>query len=219
MSAITDIIGQLPIADLAKQVGASEAQTKSASTQVVTSLLGGLTANAQDAQGEQSLASALVGHLTSGNAFGSDGVKLDAVDTNDGSKIVKHVLGADTAKSAAAIAEKTGGDQSLLQKLLPLLAPVVLGYIATKAMPGKTGADGSSDGGIGSLVGGLLGGSSGGVGSLVGGLLGGGSTGGSNSSGLGSMLSGLLGGALGGSKQTGKTQSSGGLGGLLDAIF
>ncbi len=223
MSVITDILGQLPLGDLAAKLGASEKDTKTASTQVITSLLGGLTSNAQDSKGEQSLASALVQHVASGQTFAQEGVSLDSLDTKDGSKIVQHALGASTDKTAAAIAEKTGSDQSLIQKLLPMLAPVVLGYVANQAVSGgKSDSAGSSSGAAG-LLGLLGGGSSSGsdvVGSLLGGLLGGGSSS-SDQGGLGSMLGGLLGGALDNKSQVEKAQSSSGgvLGGLLDAIF
>ena len=221
MSAITDILGQLPLGELAEQVGASEKETKTASTHVIKSLLGGMTANAQESSGEQSLASALTQHLFAGQSFASNGVDLNQIDTKDGSKIVKHALGASTTKTAEALAVKTGTDKTLLQKLLPILAPIVLAYIANKALSGNSNTGSSGGDLVGSLVGGLLGGgssSSPDLGSMVGGLLGGG---GSNSGGLGSMLGGLLGGALEDKSQATKAQQSSGgvLGGLLDAIF
>lgn len=205
MSAITDILSQVPLGQLAEQLGVSEKETKSASTQVVKSLLGGMTANAANSSGEQSLASALMGHLMDGQSFASQGVDLDKIDTEDGSKIVKHALGESTSKTAAALSEKTGADKSLLQRLLPILAPVVLAYVANKALSGKSEAASSSGNLMGSLVGGLLGG--------------GGATG--NTGGLGAMLGGLLGGALDDKTQAAKAQQSSGgiLGGLLDAIF
>ena len=219
MSAINEILGQLPLGDMANKLGVSQNEAKSASTQVITSLLGGLTNNAQQSSGADSLASALVKHVAAGQSFASNGVNLDKVDTEDGGKIVKHTLGASTPKAAAAIAEKTGSDPSLLQKLLPMLAPVVMAYVANKAGNGAP-----TGGATGNMVGGLLGG-----------LLGGGSGSSSASSGLGSMLTGLLGGALSGqsqvqeakpkqtkqAQQTQQTQQSSGglLGNLLKDIL
>ena len=204
MTAINEILGQLPLGDMAKQLGVSQNETKTASSQVITSLLGGLTNNAQQSSGADSLAAALVKHVAAGQTFATNGVNLDKVDTEDGSKIVKHTLGASTPKAAAAIAEKTGSDPSLLQKLLPMLAPVVMAYVANKAGGGAAGGTGNV------------------VGSLVGGLLGGGSAGAPSSAGLGSMLGGLLGGALSDKGQDSKQQqqSSGGvLGNLLKDIL
>ncbi|MDR0285243.1 MAG: DUF937 domain-containing protein [Propionibacteriaceae bacterium] len=207
MSAITDILGQLPLGQLAEQLGVSETETKTASTSVITSLLGGLTANAQEKDGEASLAGALTKHASKGAANAKSGVKLGDIDVADGKKIVEHALGTSTTTSAEALAAKTGNDQSLIQKLLPTLAPVVLGYVANQALSGKSDKagqadkDDSSSGGLGAVIGGLLGGSS--------------------ASGLGSMLGGLLGGALNNQDQAKKAQQSSGgvLGGLLDAIF
>ena len=244
MSAINEILGQLPLDQLSEQLGVSQKEAKSASTQVITSLLGGMTANSQDSDGEFSLAQALVKHRNNGELFASDGVDLNGIDTKDGSKIVKHALGTTTSKTAAALSAKTGTDKSLLQKLLPILAPIVIAYIANKAFSNNAPVASSQDSNpLGSIVGGLLGGgsqqSSGdGLGSIVGGLLGGGSQqasasdglgsivgsilggGQSSSGGLGGMLGNILGGAVG-SEQASKTQKSSGgvLGGLLDAIF
>ena len=206
MSAITDILSQVPLGQLADQLGVSEKETKTASTQVITSLLGGMTANAQNTKGEQSLASALLGHLTDGASYASGGVDLEQIDTKDGAKIVQHALGESTAKTAAALSSKTGTDESLLQKLLPILAPIVLAYIANKAIGGKTqtAAPASSGNLVGSVVGSLLGGNSSG-----------------STAGLGSMLGGLLGGALGNKTPDTKAQqnSGGALQDLLNAIF
>ena len=208
MSAITDILSQVPLGQLAQQLGVSEKETKKASTEVITSLLGGMTANAQNTTGEQSLASALMGHLTAGQSYSSNGVDLAGIDTKDGAKIVKHALGESSDETAAALSQKTGTDQSLLQKLLPILAPIVIAYIANKAMSGQTPAPaGTSSSDV--------------VGSVIGGLFGTNTPSSPSTGGLGSMLGGLLGGVLDNKTQAGKTQNSSGsvLSGLLDSLF
>jgi len=48
MSAIDDILGQLPIDQLADQLGADPQQVQAASAAVLPALLGGLQANAGD---------------------------------------------------------------------------------------------------------------------------------------------------------------------------
>jgi len=210
VSAITDILGQVPLGQLAEQLGVSEKETKTASTQVIKTLLSGMTANASNTGGEASLASALMSHIGAGQSFASQGVDLGQIDTADGSKIVKHALGESTTKTAAALSAKTGTDQSLLQKLLPILAPIVIAYIANKAIGGKadTPSQTSSSGDlVGSIVQGLLGGNPGSSPAQTGGL--------------GSMLGGILGGVLDNKSQASKVENSSGgvLGSLLDAIF
>lgn len=205
MSAVTDILAQVPMADLAKRLKVSEKEATTASKQVITSLLAGMTSNAQTPKGEQALASALTQHAATGRA-NSRGVKLDDIDTTDGTKIVRHALGASNTQSAAAIAAKTGADESLLKKLLPLLAPVVIAYLAKEA----TGSDKKASG-TDALIGGLLGG-----------ILGGGSSSKPSSStgGLTDLLGGILCGVVEDKTKKKPQASSGGiLGGLLDGLF
>jgi len=212
MSDITDILKQIPIGELAGQVGATQKDTKSAATTIIQSLLGGMSANVADG-GEKELTSALAQHAptttksktSKSTKTTSDGtVDLSSVDTKDGAKIVQHVLGTDPKAAAAAVAEKTGNDQSLLQKLMPILAPIVMTYLASKLTKGSAG---------GSAVGAGLGG-------LVGSLLGGGAsapaTQSASSGGIGDILGGLLGQSVGSGNSA---SSAGGLGGLLSSLF
>lgn len=176
MSAVTDILATLPVDDLAARLGATPAATKDAAGQAITSLLGGLHHNSQDSDGALSLAQALLGH--SSQALAGSTLDLDGIDTKDGAKIVKHALGATPSKAAAQLGAKTGTDASLLQKLLPIVAPVVLAYVASTALKKTSG---------GSII------------DLVTGALGGGA---SSSDGLTDLLGGVLGGVLGGGKAT-----------------
>ncbi len=67
--------------------GIDEAAAKQAVTQALPGLLGGMAVDASSEEGATQLTSALKKH---------EGAKfkgLDAVDTEDGKKIVKHVLG------------------------------------------------------------------------------------------------------------------------------
>jgi len=204
MTAITDILGQLPIDQLASQLGASTKDTKSAATSAITSLLGGMTHNAQTSAGEAALAKALTGHAGKTTSVAN-------ADTEDGTKIVQHVLGTTPAKAAAAVSAKTGNDSSLITKLLPMLAPMVMSYMGSKA----TQSTGSSGGGniLSSVLGGVLGGGT--------------STASSSSGGLSGMLGGMLGEALGSKTATASTktpapaqEADGGiLGKVLNSIF
>lgn len=195
---INELLQDIPIGDIAAQFGLDEATAKQAVTQALPGLLGGMAVNASSEEGATKLTAALKKH---------EGAKLkglDSVDTADGQKIVKHVLGDKEQDVALALGSQgEGGLGDIIQKLLPVLAPIVMGFLANK-LGGGAAAQGTqtaqTGGGIGDLLGGLLGGGgsnsndAGGIGDLLGGLLGGGS--GSNQSGGG--LGGLLGGLLGG---------------------
>jgi hypothetical protein len=112
------------------------------------------------------------------------GVNLDEVDTTDGEKIVGHVFGDQQGEVVNRLGAVDGaGGQNLVGKLLPMLAPIVLSYLASRVSGGGGKTSAVSGGGMEDLLGGLLGGvlggggskgGGGGIGDLLGGLLGGG---------------------------------------------
>ncbi len=185
MSATDDILSQIPLDQLAAQLGVDEASAERAARSAIPALLGGMGANAQDPDGAASLTRALGQHAT-GSLQDLD---LSQVDTDDGGKIVSHVFGANEPEVVTRLG---GGDVGggIMSKLLPLLAPIVMSWLA-----GKLGGGTRSDGGQAATPGDVLGGSSGGgggdLGDLLGGVLGGAGSGG----GLGDLLGGLLGGS------------------------
>lgn len=196
MAAIDDIISSIPMTQLAQQLGVDEQQAEAATREAIPALLGGLQANSQDASGAQSLASALDTHA---DTLPDGEVDLDQIDTDDGSKIVSNIFGGNTDQVVQTLGAKGVADTGLVQKLLPMLAPIVLAYVAKQVTGSKygnllgpllAGAAGGADGASGSnplndLLGGLLGGatgaapeaekkSGGGILDMLGGLLGGG---------------------------------------------
>lgn len=188
MSDLNDLIAQLPIGSIAQALGVDEATANQAVQAALPALLGGLDANAQDEAGAASLQQALLQHE---DRLPGDGqIDVDAIDTDDGDKIVGHVFGDQTDAVAQQLGGLGGGLSSgLIRKLLPMLAPIVMSYIA-KRMRGGGGQQqqaSSGGGGLGDLLGGLL--QSG---------LGGG--GGGQSSGGGGILD-MLGGLLGGGRR------------------
>ncbi|GAA2451953.1 DUF937 domain-containing protein [Agromyces soli] len=207
MAALDELMSSLPIGDIAKKLGVDEATATQAVEQALPALLAGMGANAQDQAGAASLQKAVSKHDP---ALVEGGVNLADVDEEDGKKIVKNVFGQNTDQVVQALDQKQGGGAGdLIGKLLPILAPIVLSFLAQQFTKKSAGGE-SQGGGIGDLLGGLLGGGSGGgsqaqgggLGDLLGGLFGGGSGGGSQAQGggLGDLLGGL-GGLLGGGKR------------------
>ncbi|ORI19151.1 hypothetical protein BJD99_20100 [Rhodococcus sp. 1163] len=193
MASLDELLAQIPIGQIASKLGVDEETAKSAVTRALPTLVGGLEANAQDPAGAASLENALQQHRSSGLLDG--GVDIDQVDETDGAKIVSNVFGDKKNDVASALGGISGGaDSSLVSKVLPILAPIVLAYLAKKYTGGQSSV-GSGGGGLGDLLGSVLGGatsgsgSGGGLGGLLGGILGGGSGGG-----IGDLLGGLLGG-------------------------
>lgn len=144
MSAIDDILGALPIDQLAGQLGADPAQVEAASAAVLPALLGGLQANAQDG-GADSLLQALGQH---NNDLLSGGLDLSQVDTSDGAAIAGHIFGGQqdqVVNQLGGLGVSGGGSlgSSLVKKLIPILAPIVLSYIANQVF-GKMGQGGTA---------------------------------------------------------------------------
>lgn len=209
MSEIDQLISQIPLSQVARQLGVDEPTAKEAVNAAIPALLGGLGANAQDPAGEASLMNALGQHQRGDDASVFD---LDRQDTQDGQKIVHHIFGANTDQVVNQLAGARGAlGSGMLAKLLPLLAPIVLQWLASKwgqrsgggARPPAGGPARTPAGGTGQAPAGFPTNTNaqreatdrdapqqgGGLGDLLGGLLGGGSGGG-----LGDLLGGLLGG-------------------------
>jgi hypothetical protein len=198
MNATDEILADIPLAQLAAQLGVDEATAEAATRQAIPALLGGLQANAQDPAGAASLAGALGNHSS---ALVDGGVNLDEVDTADGEKIVGNIFGPNTTQVAQTLGNNVGQQSGLIQKLLPILAPIVLAYISKRL----TG--GGGQGGAGDLLGSILGGAGAGQGGggnvlndLLGNMLGGGRQQSGADQGGGSILD-MLGGMLGGGRR------------------
>lgn len=202
---IEDILKAAPLADIAKQFGVSKEAASQAVAQGGAVLLSGLANNARSEAGSAAIEKALSGHKGTKKAK-----TVEEVDVEDGKKIVKHVLGKNTTKVTKAMnkAEETSGGIDFA-KLLPILAPIVMGLVAKQMSSNsktttKAASEDSSTGNVlGEVLGGMLGGGGNGgggidLGSVVGGLLGGGDS--KSSSGGGIDLGGLIGGLFGGKK-------------------
>ncbi len=167
MSAYDEILGSLPLDQIAREVGAQPQEVEQASAAILPALLGGLEANANDG-GAGSILEALGQHDPS---LLDGGVDLSQVDTGDGEAIASHIFGGNQDQVVAALggsgASGVGGQ--LVKKLIPILAPIVLSWVA-KQILGKAGAGGATQssgggGGLGDILGSILGGGGAGGGS------------------------------------------------------
>ncbi len=200
MASLDELLSQIPIDRVADRLGVDRQTAETAVRAALPTLVGGLGANARDPEGAASLMSALDRHSGSGVLDG--GVNVDEVDAADGSKIVSNVFGEKKEQVISTLGAVNGaGGNDLIAKLLPILAPIVLSYLAKQITGnGATAAGGTRpSGGIGDILGGLLEGAAGrsgagggGIGDILGSVLGGNSGGG---------LGGILGGLLGGGKR------------------
>ncbi|MDO5535635.1 MAG: DUF937 domain-containing protein [Propionibacteriaceae bacterium] len=181
MAAVDDIKSRLDLSQIAQTLGTDEQTANQAVDQALAQLVGGLGTNATDADSAVGLSRAALNDHA-GTTLG-DRVDINDVDTADGEKIIHHVFSDNQIQS---LSSAQGGN--LLRKLLPILAPIVMGYLASKLQermgsPRGPQADQSGGGGLGDILGDLLGGGrssqqqsgGGGLGDILGDLLGGGS--------------------------------------------
>lgn len=203
MSDLDRLISQIPLAQVADALGVDEKTASEAVNAAVPALVGGLGANAQDPAGEASLMEALGQHQGRNESSMFD---LGAQDPQDGEKIVQHIFGGNTDQVVNQLSgSRNALGSGMLMKLLPILAPIVLQWLASKwsqkSGGGLGGGTATPSGGTGRAPAGFptnknaqaqsadeAPAQQGGLGDLLGGLLGG------SGGGLGDLLGGLLGG-------------------------
>ena len=140
MGSYDEILDQVPIDQLAGQLGVGSDEVRQAAEHALPALLGGLQANASDPAGADSLLAALSDHQGAVNG-------LDDVDEQDGRAIVGNIFGGSTDQVVGQLGGLGGTSGSLVQKLLPLLAPIVMSWLANKM--GQGGLGGMLGGGSG----------------------------------------------------------------------
>ena len=194
MSAVDEILTDIPMDQLASLLGVDEATAEQATRQAIPALLGGMQANAEDPAGAASLAGALGDHPSD---LIDGGVDLDQVDADDGEKIVGNVFGTNQDQVAQTLGGNLGGQGGgLIKQLLPILAPIVLAYLSKRLMGQGQGGGGGQNNPFGGATG-----SANPLNDMLNSMLGGGAAGGgAGQSGAGSILD-MLGGMLGGGRR------------------
>ncbi len=196
MDLITILQSQLSddvLEQLGQQIGADKQQTAQAANGVMTSLLGGLANNASQEGGLNSLMGALDRNHDGSvldDIMGLIGSGGQGAGASDGMGILGHVLGGNQEVVAQQVSERSGLNMSQVMKLMPILAPIVMGALGKMRsegglqlsdLPGLlmgTAQNSAQNSGMDDLLG-----------SVLGNVLGGG---GSNKGGLGGLLGGLF---------------------------
>jgi len=170
-----------------KMGGGNPAELATAAKGGIGAILGGLATNAKEEQGAGALFDAL-SKKHDGSALGSLDLLGDDDQVTEGGKILGHVFGDNQESVINNLAGSAGVSSSLISKLLPALAPIVMGFLGKKALSGGLNA-----GSLASLLGGAMDDDGFGLDDIVGMLAGGGSSSGGAGA-IGGILKGLLGG-------------------------
>jgi len=117
----------------ASQLGLDQGQASAAISAALPLLMGALGRNASQPQGAQ----ALFGALQKDHAGADIGGVLGSVlggGGGAGGAILGHIFGGDQARAEAGVAQATGLGESQASQLLKMLAPIVMAYLAKRAL-------------------------------------------------------------------------------------
>ena len=138
------------LAELAGKVGAKPSQVKQVAQIGLPTLMKALSNNASTPQGAEALARALDQHKD--DPVDDIMAFIKNVDTEDGQKILNHVLAGKNKNVQMQLAKQAGLETNQVSSLLSQLAPLLLGTLGQqKKRTGKT-----DDGGVMGMVSQLL---------------------------------------------------------------
>ncbi len=212
MSGISDLlnseIGKQLVSNISQKTGINPAQASDVVSSSVPALLGQMQNNVLSGEGASGLLSALTSGKHDGSILDNLSGFLNGGDFSDGNKILNHVAGNNQDSMVQGLSAKTGVDSSIISKILPMLAPIIMGYLGKQTK--NKGVSSTPD-----------------LGGLLGGLLGGGNSSDKGSSLGGSLLTSVLDQNGDGkldvndamSAISGNNKKKGGLGGLLGGLF
>jgi hypothetical protein len=126
---ITQQLGGANLTQLSQQIGADEATTSQAIQTALPMLLSGLARNASAPGGADALSSALSNHADSG-AINNVGALLGNPQSGGGAGILGHIFGNKRDAVEQGMGTATGLGKPQMSKLLMVLAPIVMAYLA-----------------------------------------------------------------------------------------
>lgn len=183
---LSDALGGEPTREISRRLGVSEAQAQQGMQVALPLIVGALARNAQEPGGERALRRAL-DRDHDGSVFDDIGGLARGKYEDDGQGILRHALGSRRDVAEQRAAQFAGLDGKTMGKLLALLAPLVMGWLARRkgGGGGEGGGLGLPDilrreegearnrggGGLGDILGDILGGGRGGGGAPRGGAM------------------------------------------------
>ena len=160
---ITDILAQTGgLQAMSRELGISETEAARGAAALAPAILGGFKKQAQAQPSGIEGLGGLLGQLGGGSLL-DDVLAPQPTDVTRGNDVLGHIFGSkDVSRTVAENASaQTGVDQTVLKKMLPMVAMMIAGYMASQRGGGNAGAAPSAGSGLGSLVGSLLGGTGG----------------------------------------------------------
>ena len=130
------------LGQIGQVLGVDEQSASSAIQEIVPTLLQGMQGQAKNKDTQEGFLQALIDHSSDDT---SDFTKfLSNVDTEDGAKIVKHLLGNQAEEVAAKAQKKSGIDAKTVMKIMAIAAPFLMSQMGKSAKTAKA-SSGSGD--------------------------------------------------------------------------
>jgi len=131
LEELAGALGGDTLGQLAGVLGADNDTTGRAVAAALPAILGGLARNTREPAGALSLLSVL-GNEHDGSILDNLGGLFGGNDQSEGEKILGHVLGNGRPRVEQQVAASSGLSGELVRRLLPMLAPIVMGYLGRK---------------------------------------------------------------------------------------
>lgn len=135
MTSILDLVqqhlGPQEIAQIGQQLGADPATTEQAVAAALPAIVGGMASTAQQPQGASTLQGLLGSHS---GVLGSLGSLISAGAPADGGGLLSQILGQHQNTVQQGVQQQTGLGSDQTRRLLAILAPIVVGAVAKRAM-------------------------------------------------------------------------------------
>lgn len=154
---ITDILAKMGgLQSIARELDIDETQAASGAEALMPAILGGFKKQAQSQPKGLEGLGGLLGQLGGGGLF-DQVLAAQPTDVSRGNNILGTIFGSKDVSRAVAqnAASQSGLDQTLLKKMLPMLAMLVTGYMAKQGSTATTASQRSPKG-LASLLKGLL---------------------------------------------------------------
>ena len=161
MSGILDLLnsdlGKTIVSGVAGQTGQDETKTSGLLTMALPVLMKAMERNASTPEGAEGLMGAITGKHNGGildnleSLFGGDD---NEQVTQDGDKILGHVLGNKRGGIEHVLGQKAGMDSGSVDSILKVAAPILMGVVGKQAKQNNVSSSNDLTGLLGSLLGG-----------------------------------------------------------------
>ncbi len=151
---LKSMLSESSIKEIIKKTGLSQAALTKLLPLAIPLLLKFLTNNASSQAGATSLLNALTQHTSTKEIP----LQLQEADTDDGAKIVKHILGSESDAEVERLALQSGLSSQDVSSVLAEIAPALMSSLSAATASGSSAGAASPLSGLASLFGSLMGG-------------------------------------------------------------